>query len=315
MPEELKAKKILVTGGAGFIGSNLVDMLSPQNKVTVLDNLSSGRLSNLAKSEGRIRFVKGDILDRPLVNEAMKGIDYVFHLAANVGNMRSIEDPLYDMGVNIEGTINILEAAVKAKITRLVYSASGAVFGEARYMPIDEEHPVNPESPYGVSKLAAEKYVFAFRKVHGLPVTAVRYFNVYGPRQGTSGYANVLAVFFGRIQRNEPLTVFGDGEQSRDFVYVGDVARANMLAAVNPEAVGQIFNIATGKSATVNELVQVINDVSGRKNQVVYADSRPGEVKHSKANIAKAQKVLGYAPKTSLAEGVKLTWEAEVGAL
>ncbi|MDO8568208.1 MAG: SDR family oxidoreductase [Dehalococcoidales bacterium] len=310
---ELKGKNILVTGGAGFIGSNLVDALSPDNNVTVLDNLSSGQLANLEKSRARIKFVQGDVKDAKLVEDVVAGVEYVFHLAANVGNIKSIEDPIYDMEINVKGTINVLEACVKAKIKRLVYSASGAIFGEARYLPIDEDHPVNPESPYAVSKLAAEKYCFAFHKVHGLPVTAVRYFNVYGPRQGTSGYANVIAVFFGRIKNGKPLTIYGDGKQTRDFVFVKDVARANMLAAASPSSVGHIFNIATGKETNVNELVEMINQVSGKKNEVVYAEPRAGEVRQSRANITKAQKVLGYNPTIELRAGVRLTWEAEMG--
>jgi len=304
-----KGKKILVTGGAGFVGSNLVDKLSPDNKVVVLDNLFSGLLSNLEKSEDRITFVKGDVLDKALVKDIVAEVDYVFHLAAHVGNIRSIKDPNFDMEVNIRGTLNLLEACRNSNIKRLVYSSSGAIFGEAKYLPIDEEHPLNPESPYAVSKLAAEKYCFAFHKVYGVPTTALRYFNVYGPRQDTSEYANAISIFLSRTREGKPLTIFGDGKQTRDFIFVKDVARANILAATHPSAVGEIFNIATGKENSIEELVDIIKQVSAKEIQVIYADSRAGEVKYSRASIEKAQRLLGYNPETNFKEGLLLTWK------
>ncbi|MFC1985824.1 NAD-dependent epimerase/dehydratase family protein [Chloroflexota bacterium] len=309
---ELSGKRILVTGGAGFIGSNLVDELSLRNKVIVFDNLSSGLMVNLEKSKDAITFIKGDILDKGLLKDIVAEVEFVFHLAANVGNIKSIEDPHFDMEVNIKGTINLLEACMSSNIKRLVYSSSGAIFGEARYLPVDEDHPLNPESPYGVSKLAAEKYCFAFHKVHSLPVTAVRYFNAYGPRQGSSGYANVIAIFFNRIREGKPLTIFGDGEQTRDFVYVGDIVRANILAATQPAAEGEIFNIATGRANSVNQLVSIIDQVSGQENKLVYTEFRAGEVRDSRANIEKAQRILGYNPGVELEEGVLLTWQEEM---
>jgi len=304
-----KGKKILVTGGAGFVGSNLVDKLSPDNKVVVLDNLFSGLLSNLEKSEDRITFVKGDVLDKALVKDIVAEVDYVFHLAAHVGNIRSIKDPNFDMEVNIRGTLNLLEACRNSNIKRLVYSSSGAIFGEAKYLPIDEEHPLNPESPYAVSKLAAEKYCFAFHKVYGVPTTALRYFNVYGPRQDTSEYANAISIFLSRTREGKPLTIFGDGKQTRDFIFVKDVAKANILAATHPSAVGEIFNIATGKENSIKELVDIIKQVSAKEIQVIYADSRAGEVKYSRASIEKAQRLLGYNPETNFKEGLLLTWK------
>lgn len=304
-----KGKKILVTGGAGFIGSNLVDKLSPDNTVVVLDNLFSGLLSNLEKSKDRITFVKGDVLDKALVKDIVAEVDYVFHLAAHVGNIRSIKDPNFDMEINIGGTLNLLEACRNSNIKRLVYSSSGAIFGEAKYLPIDEEHPINPESPYAVSKLAAEKYCFAFHKVYGVPTTALRYFNVYGPRQDASEYANAISIFLSRIREGKPLTVFGDGKQTRDFIFVKDVARANILAATHPSAVGEIFNIATGKENSIKELIDIIKQVSAKEIQVIYADSRAGEVKYSRASIEKAQRLLGYNPETNFKEGLLLTWK------
>jgi UDP-glucose 4-epimerase len=308
----LKGKNILVTGGAGFIGSNLVDQLSAENRVIVLDNLSSGSLSNLEKSRGRITLVKGDIRDKGLLKDLVAEVEFVFHLAANVGNVKSIEDPAFDMEVNVKGTLNLLEACLNSRIKRLVFSSSGAIFGEAKYLPVDEDHPLNPESPYGASKLAAEKYCYAFHKVHGLPITALRYFNAYGPRQGTSGYANVIAIFFQRIREGKPLTTYGDGEQTRDFVYVGDIVRANILAAISPQAIGEIFNIGTGQAASVNQLISIITELSGREQAVIRAAPRAGEVKHSRANIDKASRLLGYEPETDIRRGLSLTWQSEM---
>lgn len=308
-PSELKGKNILVTGGAGFVGSHIVDRLSPENNVTVLDNLSTGLLSNLEKSQDRITLIKGDILDKELVSDVVSRVEYIFHLAANVGNIKSIEDPYLDMDVNIRGILNMLEACRNSNIKRFVYSSSGAIFGEAKYLPIDEDHPLNPESPYGVSKLTAEKYCFAFYKVHGIPTTSVRYFNIYGPRQGSSEYANVISIFTSRIREGKPITVFGDGKQTRDFVFVQDVVTANILAATQPAAAGEIFNIGTGVANSILELIQVLNEISNRENTVIYAESRAGEVKHSRANIDKARRVMGYNPKTSFKEGLSLMWQ------
>ena len=309
---ECKGKDILVTGGAGFIGSHLVDRLAPENRVIVLDNLFTGQMSNLETSKDRITFINGDILDKVLLTGLVANVDIIFHLAANVGNIRSINDPYFDMDVNIRGMLNLLEACRNSKVERLVYSSSGAIFGEARYLPIDEEHPVSPESPYAVSKLAAEKYCFAFHKVHGIPTTALRYFNVYGPRQDTSEYANAISIFSRRIREGKPLTIFGDGKQTRDFVFVEDVVSANILAATQPSAVGEIFNIGTGKEDSIEHLATMLREVSGRESTVTYAAPRAGEVRHSRANIEKAQKLLGYNPKTNFKEGLLLTWKEEI---
>ncbi len=309
---EYKGKNILVTGGAGFIGSHLVDKLSLGNKVIVIDNLSSGLLSNLEKSKDQITFIKGDVLDKTLLKDIVAEVEFIFHLAANVGYVRSIEDPCFDMDVNTKGTVNILEACRNSNVKRLVYSSSGAIFGQAKYLPIDEEHPLNPESPYAVSKLAAEKYCFAFHKVHGVPATSLRYFNVYGPRQDTSEYANAISIFLNRIKDGKPLTIFGDGKQTRDFVFVEDVVTANILAATQPAAVGEIFNIATGQENSIEQLTAIIKQVSARESPVIYADRRAGEVRYSRANIEKARKMLGYNPETNLKEGLLLTWKEEM---
>jgi UDP-glucose 4-epimerase len=309
---ECKGKNILVTGGAGFIGSHLVDRLSAENRVIVLDNLSSGSLSNLEKSKDRITFIKGDILDSALLKDIVAEVELVFHLAAHVGNIRSIEDPYLDMEVNVKGTINLLEACRSSSIKRLIYSSSAVIFGEAKYLPIDEEHPLNPQSPYAVSKLAAEKYCFAFHNVHGVPTTALRYFNVYGPRHDTSEYASVISIFLSRVKDGKPLTIFGDGKQTRDFVFVKDVVEANILAATHPATVGEIFNIGTGQENSIEQLTTIIGQISGRTSSVIYADPRRGEIRHSQANIEKARKMLGYNPETNLRDGLVLTWNEDM---
>jgi UDP-glucose 4-epimerase len=306
----LTAKRILVTGGAGFIGSHIVEALAGENRVTVLDNLASGRRENLAGVIGKIGFVVDDILNEAVLDRLVGEAEYVFHLAANVGNLKSIEDPYYDMNVNVKGTLNVAEACRKHKVTRLVCTSSAAVYGDAKYLPVDENHPVGPESPYAVSKLAAEKYCFAYGKVHGLQATALRYFNVYGPRQGTSAYANVISIFTNKIKENKPITVYGDGNQTRDYVFVEDVAQANILAATQPGAAGEYFNIGTGKFITINQLIEILKHVTGKEIKVNYQDFRPGEIIHSRASIKKAQKILGYRPATGIEDGLRLTWQA-----
>ncbi|MFH1652123.1 MAG: SDR family oxidoreductase [Chloroflexota bacterium] len=309
-PQAIKGKKVLVTGGAGFVGSHIVDRLSPDNRVTVLDNLFTGRMDNLKQSRDRIEFVKGDILDRELVPKLVKDADYVFHLAAHVGNIRSLEDPYFDMQVNIGGMMNLMEACRHARVERVVYSASAASFGEAKYLPVDEDHPQYPESPYAASKLAAEKYAFTYFKVYGIPTASVRYFNIYGPRQDTSDYANAISIFLGKFKRNESITIYGDGGQTRDFLFIRDVVDANLLAAVIPSAVGETFNIATGTATTINRVADIIEQISGKKMERKYLPARKGEVRDSRADISKAQKILGFRPTASLEEGLRLTWES-----
>ena len=304
----IQGKRILITGGAGFIGSNLVDRLSPNNEVIVLDNLVSGSLANLEQSKDSITFIEGDIRDKALVEKTVSGVEFVFHLAANVGNIESIEDPCFDMEVNIKGTLNILEACLNSNIKKLVYSSSAAIYGNANYLPIDEGHHLNPESPYAVSKLAAEKYCFAFHKIHGVPVIVLRYFNVYGPKQGSSEYANVIPVFFRRVKESQPLTIFGDGTQTRDFVNVKDVVAANILAAESEEVWG-VFNIGGGKSTTVNELADHVIDITSYQTKPIYAPARKGEVLYSLADISAAKRSLGFNPSMNVRDGLREYFE------
>jgi UDP-glucose 4-epimerase len=214
------------------------------------------------------------------------------------------------MDVNIRGTVNVLQACRHAGIKRLVYTSSAAVYGDAKYLPIDEVHPLAPESPYAASKLAGEKYCFAYRKAFGTPATAVRCFNVYGPRQGKGAYANAIAIFLEKVSKAEAITVYGDGEQTRDLVFVEDVVDGMLLAAASPEAPGNVFNLASGKATSVNQLVKIIAEVTGRKAAVNHAAAKAGEIIHSQASIAKATKVLGFHPTTDLETGIGMTWQA-----
>jgi len=223
---------VLVTGGAGFIGSNVVKLLLERNyKVRVLDNLSTGYLKNIESFD--IEFIEGDIRDKDIVNEALNGVTKVFHLAAHIGNVKSLEFPFQDLEINANGTLTLLEAMKQSRVEVLVYSSSAAIYGELKTEIVDETHPIEPESYYGVSKLAAEKYILAFSKLYGIKTVALRYFNVYGINQRYDSYGNVIPIFHQRIKEKKPLTIFGDGEQTRDFVNVIDVARANILAAEN----------------------------------------------------------------------------------
>ena len=308
---ELKGKNILVTGGAGFIGSNIVDRLSPDNNVFILDSFFTGSMNNLVQSKDRVTIVKGDIRDKDLVNDTVAKVEYIFHLAAHVGNIRSLKDPYLDMDVNIRGMLNLLEACRNnPNLKRLVYSSSAAIYGEAKYIPIDEDHPLYPESPYAVSKMAAEKYAFAYHKVYGIPTATVRYFNAYGPRQDSSEYANAISIFLSKTLKGEPLTVYGDGEQTRDFIFINDIVNGNVLAATHPAAVGQVFNLSSGEVHTVKQLIEIIRKVSGKEVPYSHAPFRACEVRHSKANVDKVKTMLGFKTQTSLEEGIRQTWKA-----
>ena len=303
----MKDETILVTGGAGFIGSNLVRRLLQEGyrSVTVLDNLSTGYLENLEGLEGSLRFVEGDVRDRELVGKLCKDSAYIFHMAAHVGNVKSIEAPDSDAAINITGTLNILDATKDSgKLRRLVYSSSAACYGEPLYLPVDEKHLLSPDSPYGVSKMAAEKYVMCYEKTHGVPVACLRYFNAYGTNQRYDAYGNVLPIFVERILEGKGITVFGDGEQTRDFVNVDDIVQANILA-MELDGPGGIFNVATGEQTTINGLVELLRGQVGRHFEVEYAAPRKGEVRDSYADISLSRKELGFKSEVGMAEGVK----------
>jgi len=295
---------VLVTGGAGFIGSNLVRLLVSQgHEVTVLDDLSSGYKRNLDLVPG-VRFVEGDVRDADAVRRAMSGAQAVFHLAASVGNARSIDDPIRDSEINVIGTLQVLEAARREGVRKLVYSSSAGIFGELRTLPIREDHPAEPRSPYGASKLAAEKQCLVCGHLYDIEVVCLRYFNVYGPNQRYDMYGNVIPIFAHRLLHQQPLIVYGDGDQTRDFANVRDVALANYKAATTPGAKGA-FNIGSGTRVTINELVRLLEGAFGVRAEVEHAPPRPGDVRDSLADISAARAAFGFEPAVILSEGLR----------
>lgn len=294
----------LVTGGAGFIGSNIVARLVTEgHEVAVLDNLTSGYRSNVA-DHPRVRFVEGDVRDEAAVREAIAGAEVVFHLAASVGNKRSIDHPIADAETNVIGTLRVLEAARRAGARKIVTSSSAGIFGELKTLPIREDHPVEPDSPYGASKLCGEKECLVYAKLFGLEAVCLRYFNVYGPNQRFDAYGNVIPIFVFQMLRGETLTVFGDGEQTRDFVNVRDVVQANLLAA-NAQGVSGAFNLGSGTRISINDLVRRLEAASGLHPRVVHGPMRPGDVRDSLADIAAAQKAFGFSPSAGLEQGLR----------
>lgn len=300
----MEHKKVLVTGGAGFIGSNLVKKLVERgNSVTVLDNFISGYPVNLDPFP-TVRIIEGDVRDQPAVTEAIRGAKVVFHLAASVGNKRSIDEPLTDAAINVLGTIQVLEAARKEGVRKIVTSSSAGIFGELKSLPIREDHPVEPDTPYGCSKLCEEKLCLAYAKLYQLEAVCLRYFNVYGPNQRYDAYGNVIPIFVFRMLRNEPLHIFGDGEQTRDFVHVDDVVQANMKAAGSSGVSGS-FNIASGTRVTINTLVKMITKNNSADTRIEYGPRRPGDVLHSLADISLARKLIKYNPNVELKNGIE----------
>lgn len=296
--------KTLVTGGAGFIGSNLVrKLLARGHRVAVLDDLSSGYATNLAGLEG-VEFIEGDVRDEALLEQVVQGVDSVFHLAASVGNKRSLDEPLVDSEINHMGTLKLLEAARRAGVRKLVMSSSAGVYGELRTIPIREDHPLDPETPYGVSKLGAERMCLAYARLYEIECVALRYFNVYGPAQRYDAYGNVIPIFATQMLREEPVTVFGDGEQTRDFVSVHDVVDANIRAAA-ATGVSGVFNVGSATQVSINRLVALLGEAGNLKPNVVHGPERPGDVRDSCADIAAARMAFGYRPQMSLSEGLK----------
>ncbi|MGE0090530.1 MAG: GDP-mannose 4,6-dehydratase [Bacteroidales bacterium] len=300
--------KALVTGGAGFIGSNVVKLLLEKGwDVRILDNLSSGYKCNL---DGlNVEFVEGDVCNPETAMNACKNRDVVFHLAASVGRQRSIDNPQLDSSINLIGTINILEGMRKNNVPKIVYSSSAALFGELVTPTIDENHPQNADSPYGVSKLAAEKMILAYAGIYDITGVCLRYFNIYGVNQRFDLYGNVIPIFAKRIYSGEPITIYGDGEQTRDFLNVKDVARANYLGATTDKGT-DVYNMGSGSSITINKLAEIMKRISSMSNEIKYALERPADVKHCKADASKAKRILGFEASVGLEEGLKeyMTW-------
>ncbi len=285
----------LVTGGAGFIGSSVVrELLANGHKVTVIDNLSSGYKSNIEGLD--VEFVQGDILDKELVDNLTKGKDVVFHLAASVGRQRSIDNPVLDAQINLIGTTNVLEGMRKNKVGRIVYSSSAAIFGELKTTVIDEGHPQDADCPYGVTKLAAEKQILAYSGLFGFTAVCLRYFNVFGVRQRFDAYGNVIPIFANNAYKGIPLKIFGDGEQTRDFICASDVAKINYLAGTKKDISTCVINLGSGITITINELAKMVKDYTGTNSEIIHLPERIGDVRHCKADITKLKTLLGYTP-------------------
>jgi UDP-glucose 4-epimerase len=308
-PDPLAGASVLVTGGAGFIGSHLVRALMETGAaVTVLDDLSAG---GHPPPDG-VRLVRGDVRDAGALGEATRDRpSHVFHLAARASVPESIRDPATVHDVNATGTLRLLEAAVAGGARRFVYSSSTAVYGDTERLPVDESLPTRPTSPYGASKLAAEAYALAYRPSFGLGTVALRYFNVFGPGQDPrSEYAAVIPRFIDAYLSGSAPTIYGDGEQTRDFVFVHDVVRANLLAAVASDAaLGRAYNVANGVARSVNELAESVRSLVGAEVAAVHADPRPGEIVHSVADVGRARDALGFEAETPFPDGLRTTVE------
>lgn len=302
--------RTLVTGGAGFIGSHIVEeLLRGGHSVRVLDDFSSGTRKNLDPFQGDLEILEGDLRDAAAVQAAVRGVELVFHLAAFVSVPQSMSDPETCFAVNVGGTVTLLEAARRAGTRKVVISSSTAVYGDTDVFPTTEETPLRPLSPYAVSKQVNELYARLYTHTLGLPVTALRYFNVYGPRQRPdSDYAAAIPIFVRRLVAGEPITIYGDGKQSRDFIFVKDVVRANLLAGAS-KAAGEAYNICTGHETSLLDLLEEMSEVSPRQPLVRFDPPRPGDIYRSAGSPEKAADVLGFRAETSLTDGLTQTIE------
>ena len=307
--------KVLVTGGGGFIGSNLVDrLLHDGYTVHVLDNFATGRRENLSDVLGEIELIEGDLQSYERVHNAIRGCELVFHEGALPSVPRSIQDPLTSNAVNITGTLNVLLAARDEGVRRVVYASSSSVYGANEELPKrEDQHPV-PIAPYAVSKLAGEGHCRSFWHVYGLETVALRYFNVFGPRQDpTSQYSAVIPMFITAFLDDQRPTIYGDGEQSRDFTYIENVVEATLLAARADGVAGETFNVASGERISLNTLIAELRELTGKEIEPIHTDPRPGDVRHSLADVSKAREALGYEPAVNAREGLRrvFSWYEE----
>jgi nucleoside-diphosphate-sugar epimerase len=315
---DFEIRKALVTGGAGFIGSHLVEALVHNKcQVTVLDNLASGSLANLSAVRERVRFVQGDIQDENTLNEAAEECDTIFHQAAIVSVTQTVNQPVASALVNDIGTIKVMDAARSNGIRRVVLASSSAVYGDAPQLPKMESMIPAPLSPYAVQKLTNEYYADLYYRLYGLETVCLRYFNVYGPRQDPSSpYSGVISIFMSKALAGPAPVIYGDGRQTRDFVFVGDVVRANLLAATRSDAAGRVFNVGTSHSVAINSLWQMIATLAQCRLEPRYEARRSGDVLHSLASIQRAKENLGFQPSVPFEEGLRQTllWYKEQGA-
>jgi nucleoside-diphosphate-sugar epimerase len=303
--------RYLVTGGAGFIGSNIVDELVKRGQeVVVLDDLSAGKEANLATVRDRIDLHIGSVTDLAAVQSACKGAQYVIHLAARTSVPRSVLNPLESNHVNIDGTLNVLVAARDAQVRRFVFAASSSAYGETPTLPKVETMPAQPISPYGVTKYVGEMYAQVFGRVYGLENACIRYFNVFGPRQDpTSQYSGVLSRFMLAVIEGQPPVIYGDGEQSRDFTYVENIVDETLRACEAPGASGLVFNGGTGARITLNQVLKMLERITGKIIQAKYDGPRNGDIRDSQADVSLARKILGYEPRVLFEEGLQRTWD------
>jgi nucleoside-diphosphate-sugar epimerase len=303
--------RYLVTGGAGFIGSNTVDELVRRgHSVVVLDDLSSGKEDNLAEIRNKITFIKGSITDIEVVRKAMHEAEYVLHLAARTSVPRSVKDPIETNKINIDGTLNVLVAAKELKVKRVVFAASSSAYGETATLPKVETMQPEPISPYGVTKYVGELYGQTFGRCYGLENVALRYFNIFGPRQDPgSPYSGVLAKFCSAFLEDTQPVVFGDGEQTRDFTYVENAVLANLVACEAPNASGKVFNVGVGGRISLNEVLRELGKITGKTVEVKYDAPRDGDIRDSQADISQAREILGYEPQVTFEEGLRRTFE------
>jgi nucleoside-diphosphate-sugar epimerase len=303
--------RYLVTGGAGFIGSNTVDELVRRgHSVVVLDDLSSGKEDNLAEIRNKITFIKGSITDIEVVRKAMHEAEYVLHLAARTSVPRSVKDPIETNKINIDGTLNVLVAAKELKVKRVVFAASSSAYGETPTLPKIETMQPQPISPYGVTKYVGELYGQTFGRCYGLENVALRYFNIFGPRQDPSSpYSGVLAKFCTAFLEDTPALVFGDGEQTRDFTFVENAVQANALACEAPNVSGKVFNVGTGGRTSLNAVLRALEKITGKTLGVKYDPPRDGDIRDSQADISQAKEFLGYDPQVAFEEGLTRTFD------
>ena len=306
--------RFLLTGGAGFIGSHIVKRLVGEGAVVrVVDNLSTDQVARLDNLRCSIEYVEADLADNLVSDEVVKDVDYVLHQAAVPSVQRSVCDPVGTNRANVTATLNLLESCRKAKVRRFVYAASSSAYGDTEVLPKSEEMPPNPLSPYALQKLAGEHYCKLYYSLYGLETVCLRYFNVFGPGQDPhSEYSAVIPKFISKLLINEPITVYGDGEQSRDFTYVENVVDANLLALQATKACGKVLNVGCGERITLNTLIQLLEEIVGVKAKVSYSASKPGDVRHSLADINLARRLLEYEPKVMVKEGLRRTVEAFV---
>jgi UDP-glucose 4-epimerase len=311
-----KSLKVLVTGGAGFIGSHMVDRLVNDGyDVRIIDDLSTGRIDNIQSllSAGKVDFVKGDIRDVSLVTKSVDDVDDVVHFAALTSVPFSVKNPELTFDVNLCGTLNLIRACAQEDVGRFVFVSSCAVCGDPEFLPVREEHRPNPISPYAESKLIAERYCLGFQDRQLLRSVVLRFFNVYGPRQGMNDYSGVITRFIDRVKRKEPLVIYGDGSQTRDFVNVRDVVEAVLASMKSGDVEGEVFNVGSGKPTSINELAKTILELAGVDLEIRYEKLRAGDIKDSYADISKAKKFLGYEPKVSLRDGLRVLLEEKLG--